>query len=201
MRALSKPNLLLIATLLHAPVEAEDKQLAGHLITVWSGDLPIILTAPHGGRQAVPGVGARRGVGVPQFTVERDSNTAELAEMVADKTAERLAAKPFVVIARFERKYIDANRAEAAAFESPAAKVHYDAYHQAIEAAVQAVRQKWGGGLLIDIHGQGAEAETIFRGTDNGKSVSGLEQRFGRDAIMGPKSILGWLAAKGHKIE
>jgi N-formylglutamate amidohydrolase len=201
MKPLTKPNLLLIATLLHEPLVAQDRPLARNFLTVWTGELPIILTAPHGGRQAVPGMAARRGIGVPQFTVERDNNTAELAELVAGKVSERMGAKPFLVIAHFERRYIDANRVETAAYESAEAKAYYDAYHGAIEAALQRMRQNWHAGLLLDIHGQGAEAETIFRGTDNGKSVSALEQRFGREAIAGPKSILGQLASKGYKIE
>ncbi len=84
---------------------------------------------------------------------------------------------------------------------APTSNRHYDAYHQALEAASCKVRRNWSAGLLLDIHGQGAQADTIFRGTDNGKSVSALEQRFGRAAMIGPKSILGQLAAKGYRIE
>ena len=57
------------------------------LLTLWAGTLPIILAAPHGGREPIPGVAPRRGIGVPQFVAERDSNTAELAEAVALKLA------------------------------------------------------------------------------------------------------------------
>ncbi|MGH7853765.1 MAG: N-formylglutamate amidohydrolase [Candidatus Binatia bacterium] len=201
MQNLSKLGILALATLLHAPLDAQEKKHPADFLTVWAGMLPIILAAPHGGRQAIPGLAVRRGIGVPQFTTERDNNTAELAELVAGKISARVAAKPFLVIARFERKYIDANRSEAAAYESADAKPHYDAYHQAIAAASDKISQNWNAGLLLDIHGQGAEADTIFRGTDNGKSVGALEQRFGKEAIIGSKSILGQLASKGYKIE
>lgn len=201
MKKLSQLGFVALATLLHAPLDAQEKNQPADFLTVWPGMLPIILAAPHGGRLAIPGVAARRGIGVPQFTTERDNNTAELAELVAVKISERLAAKPFLVIARFERKYIDANRADAVAYESASAKPHYDAYHQALEAASHKIRQSWNAGLLLDIHGQGAAADTIFRGTDNGKSVSALQQRFGREALTGPKSILGQLALKGYKID
>ena len=170
------------------------------LLTIWAGSLPIILAAPHGGRQAIPGIAPRRGVGVSQFTVVRDGNTAELAAAVAHKLTARMAAAPFLVVADFERKYLDTNRPAALAYESSAAKPYYDAYHRALEQAVEQVRQKWGGGHLLDIHGQGAEADSIFRGTDNGKSVSLMAQRFGREALTGAKSILGQLATRGYKI-
>ena len=201
MKNLSGATVLALATLLHASLDAQEKKTAAEFLTVWDGMLPIILSAPHGGRQAVPQLAPRRGIGVPQFTAERDNNTAELAEMVAGKIHERLGAKPFLVIAKFERKYIDANRSEAAAYETGAAKAYYDAYHQAIEAAANKINDSWSAGLLLDIHGQGAETDTIFRGTDNGRSVTALQRRFGREALTGPKSILGQLALKGYKIE
>jgi len=191
------------ALLIWVPVHAwaDEDQESGRWLTVWAGMLPITLAAPHGGRAAVPGIVVRRGVGVPQFTTERDSNTAELAERIGVKVAALLGTRPFLVIAHFERKFIDLNRTENSAFESAAAKPYYDAYHSAMKDALHRVRQRWGGGLLLDIHGQGTEPDTIFRGTNNGKSTARLRRRFGLAAIAGAKSILGQMAAKGYRVE
>jgi N-formylglutamate amidohydrolase len=201
MTKLPKLTALTLATLLHDPVDAQERKPAAEWITVAAGELPIILSAPHGGRAAIPELAARRGVGVPQFTTERDSNTAELVEVLGAKLAVRLGAQLFLVIARFERKYVDANRPETAAFESAEAKTYYDAYHAALAAAVLKVRRSWGTGLLLDLHGQGAERDTIFRGTDNGSSVAALVQRFGRESVTGPQSILGQMTSRGYKVE
>jgi len=198
--ALAKLGLVAIGVLLHGLLSAEEEQGPAKLLTVWAGMLPIILSAPHGGRESIPGVPVRRGIGVQQFTTERDSNTAELAEAIGRALGDRLDAKPFLIVARFERKYVDANRPHAAAYESAASKPYYEAYHRALEDASERVRQRWMGGLLLDIHGQGAEADTIFRGTDNGRSVSALQQKFGNEALTGPKSIIGQLALKGYKV-
>src|SRR5258705_5047198 len=136
-------------------VFAQDSTSAHRLLTVWAGSSPIILSAPHGGRQAIPGISSRRGIGVAQFAVERDGNTAELAEAVAGELSARLGGKPFLVVAAFERKCVDANRPAAMAFESIGAKPYYDAYHDGLRQAVAQVGQKWAGGLLLDLHGQG----------------------------------------------
>jgi N-formylglutamate amidohydrolase len=191
--------LITLAFFLPVQLFAQEQQEPAKLLTVWAGMLPIILSAPHGGREPIPGVPVRRGIGVPQFTTERDSNTAELAEAVANAIGNRLGANPFLIIARFDRKYVDANRPHAAAYESAAAKPYYEAYHRALEDASESVRKQWAGGILLDIHGQGAETSTIFRGTDNGKSVSALQKKFGKDALTGPKSIAGQMASKGYK--
>ena len=47
--------------------------------------------------------------------------------------------------------------------------------------AREAVRKQWGAGLLLDIHGQGSEIDTIFRGTAGGQSVKHLLDRHGEE--------------------
>ena len=194
-------RLLLIAiAFLNSPLWAQEKRIDESLLTVRAGMLPIILSAPHGGREPIPGILARKGIGVSQFTTERDANTGRLAERIAAKIEETLSAKPFLVIARFERKYVDANRAEVGAYESAEARPYYLAYHRALEQACDQVRRSWGRGLLLDIHGQRVEAQTIFRGTDNGRSISALDRLFGGEALAGQNSILGQMAVRGYKI-
>ena len=135
-------RLLLIAiAFLNASLWAQEKRNAESLLTVRVGMLPIILSAPHGGRAPIPDIAARRGIGVPQFTTERDSNTDELAEKIAMKMEEKLGARPFLVIARFGRKYADANRAEDRAYESAEARPYYLAYHRALAQACDQVRR------------------------------------------------------------
>jgi len=50
--------LPLLAVLLCPPVHAAGKAPAD-LVLVRQGELPIILTAPHGGREAIPGIAPR----------------------------------------------------------------------------------------------------------------------------------------------
>ncbi len=170
------------------------------LITVVQGDLPIVLSAPHGGREAVPEVPVRVGRGATQFVTVRDDNTAELTEQIAKLLEQNLKRKPFVVIARFERKYIDVNRPAEHAYESPLAKPHYDAYHAALAEACRTVLNRWQRGLLIDVHGQTLEDDTIFRGTNNRRSVTRLLEQSGEVALSGEHSVCGVLAGRGYKI-
>jgi len=194
-------RLVLIVTIifLQSPLWGQERP-EERFLTLWAGMLPIILSAPHGGRQSIPGVSVRRGIGVAQFTTERDSNTDELAETIAVRLEKRLNAKPFLVVARFERKYLDANRPTESAYESRAAKPYYDGYHSALREAHDRVRREWGRGLLLDIHGQGAQGKTIYRGTGNGRTVISLTQRFGKAAIIGPKSIFSQLERMGYEV-
>ena len=192
--------LLALTGWLQAEALAQSIVEAERLLTLTTGNLPLVLVAPHGGHEAISGIGIRQGNGVPQFKTGRDHNTAELAEAIALKLGQMSGVKPFLVIARFDRKYIDVNRPSIEAYEALEAQPYYAAFHRAVDEACRQIRQLWGRGLLLDIHGQAAEAKVIFRGTRHGKSVTDLVRRFGRPALTGPRSILGQLALRGYKI-
>jgi N-formylglutamate amidohydrolase len=170
------------------------------LVTVQRGTMPIILSVPHGGREPVAGVAQRQGKAAQKFAIVRDENTAELAERLVTMLEKKSGKKPYCVIARFARKYADANRPTKDAYESADAKPHYDAYHQALAEACREVRRRWGRGILLDLHGQSAQPEIIFRGTGNGKTVTLLCSRFGKTVLSGPQSLFGQLQSQGYQI-
>jgi N-formylglutamate amidohydrolase len=62
------------------------------------------------------------------------------------------------------------------------------------------VRAKHGRGLLLDIHSQGMFPDSVVRGTQDGKTVALLRQRFGEKAHTGPDSFFGLLGAAGVKV-
>lgn len=193
--------LLLVVALLpgvdareRAPLKPED------LVLIQKGTIPIIVSAPHGGRQKVPDVPERRGKGLTNFYTLIDRKTFELSEQFAEDLGRSLKGKPWLVLARFDRLYIDANRPADEAYESDRARPVYDAYHGALASACKAVKSKHGRGLLLDIHGQGEFRDSICRGTKNGKSVTVLKERSGWPAITGKRSVLGYLQDAGYSV-
>ena len=164
-------------------------------LVVAPGELPVILTAPHGGT-AMAGLSTRQ-----RGTQSRDVHTLEVTLALAQRLNQILGAPPYVVAAKFSRKAIDANRAAAEAFDDAGAPPLYRAYHDAIAGFVAEARQRFGdGALLIDIHGQATDALTVFRGTQDGATVRRLLARAGDAALIGPSSVLGALAAKGYAV-
>jgi N-formylglutamate amidohydrolase len=166
------------------------------LVISRSGNLPILLTAPHGGTERVADVPARR-----HGVTTTDARTSELTLAVAKRIEEALGAEPYVVAARFKRQYIDANRAETEALESPAAKPAYAAYHDRIRAFVSEIRRRFPqGGLLLDIHGQSDDPGVVHRGTKDGATVAALIRRGGEAALTGPQSVFGALQSRGYQV-
>jgi N-formylglutamate amidohydrolase len=197
-RLLGVPLLGALPTCVRAGTTPED------LVLVQPGTLPILLTAPHGGRMPVPGVEQRKAPDrVPKgmtFVTDTDPQTDRLAEGIAARVRTLTQADVHLVVARFERKYIDANRAPEIAFDSTLAGPYYDFYHRAIRRVVDQIRQTHRHGLLLDIHGQHKMPDALVRGTINGRSVRRLLDRAGIDAVTGDKGLFGQLERQGFQV-
>jgi N-formylglutamate amidohydrolase len=188
--------------LAHLPAArtAPDDPKPEDLVLVRKGTLPVIVSAPHGGRERVPGVPDRLGKGIPAFQTVLDANTDLLAEAFSAELERLLKGKPWLVVARFDRKSLDANRPREHAYESEKARPYFDRYHDSLEAACKAVKEEFGRGLLLDIHGQGEFRDAVCRGTQNGKTVTLLRQRYGWRAFTGKNSVMGQLQNRGYKV-
>jgi N-formylglutamate amidohydrolase len=196
--------LFVVSLCLLLPQPAFSSPVDDELLIIRDGDLPILITAPHGGKLDLPDVPARTGDGLKKgpsgFFAGRDTGTEELALKVVELLDQKLPGSPSCVISRVHRKYIDFNRPPEIAVEHSKARVVYDSFHHAARSSVQRIRAKHSRGLLIDIHGQGSSASTVYRGTSNGVTVEQLRRTFGEEAHTGPQSLLGLLAAKGWKV-
>lgn len=115
------------------------------------GDLPVVISVPHGGA-LTPASIPNRTVG----TTVTDTNTVELGRALADALRVRTGRTPHLVIVHLRRTKLDANRevVEAAQGNAEATRA-WEEYHAFIEQATNAVRQRSGTGVYIDLHGHG----------------------------------------------
>lgn len=186
----------LLALLLCLPAAAG---LAASPVLVEPGELPVILAAPHGGELPVPGCGERGAAGA-RFVNRPDLRTDRLARGIADELRHLTGRSPYLVIANFHRKYIDANRPPAEAYDGAGCAATYDAYHAALRNQVAEVRARFPHAMLFDLHGQTAFRDAVLRGTRQGRTVQALLARAGATAITGPDSVFGRLAALGYTV-
>jgi N-formylglutamate amidohydrolase len=144
------------------------------------GELPLLLTCPHDGRGAPPGVKVRSEEPQPgcgRVRLDADLFTRQIT-LGLSAAVEDLTARPFSVIARFRRRFIDANRKAKCAFDSKAARPFYDAYHRRITLGIAEIKRTFPNrGLLVDIHGAADQDDPgihVLLGTDNGNSLKRL---------------------------
>ncbi len=165
-------------------------------ITSHPGELPLILTVPHDGDRSIFGV-ARR----DQGTFVRDTLTQNLAQRTVEQLHQRTGKRPYLVMFNVARPFVDVNRAAEEAFESPKAEPAYRMYHDTVARHVAELKARFPrGALLVDVHGQGAEAQTTFRGTRAGLTVKALRAQHGAMAVAGPQSLMGELDARGYRV-
>lgn len=114
-----------------------------------AGDLPIVLTSPHGGRLR-PDTIPNRTKGV----TDMDVNTQELARALVAELLARSGRHAHLIASHLHRSKLDPNREiEEAAQGDPIAQKAWHEFHAAIRGALEAAVARHGFAFLIDLHG------------------------------------------------
>src|SRR5436190_8114704 len=199
-------RFLLLAGLLVAcarPLAAADYQPGqtyfgrNDYVEYLAGDLPVILSAPHGGRLR-PEEMPDRTAGTFAF----DTNTQELARAVADELHARTGHWPHIIICRVNRRKVDCNReiVEAAAGNPHAEQVWRD-FQGFIDAAQADVVRRHGRGIYIDLHGHGhpnARLELGYLHSVEQLAVSDVELNSGPYAADGSLAAIAALNRRSY---
>ena len=123
-----------------------------------AGNLPIILSAPHGGWKT-PDEIADRTYG----TTVTDANTYELTKTIMDTLTARFGGKPHVIFSQLKRTKLDPNReSEEAAQGEKYAMRAWEEYHYYIETAKSQITSQFGSGILFDMHGHGINPDGVY---------------------------------------
>lgn len=173
--------------------------------TYQSGNVPILITVPHGGSDAPANVDART-TSFDDFNTSRESHLRDIALALASELDGVHGITPYLVIGESHRQYIDYNRDELdpvsgglnEAYEDPDANVYYDEYHGRIAGYVSDIKSTYGSGLLIDMHGQSSVASKLVRGTSNGDSIWALLSGHEVVGITASEEYPGETAAMAH---
>jgi N-formylglutamate amidohydrolase len=142
----------------------------------------------------------------PTFETDHDLCTRTVTTGLAQHLLDLTGEAPSVVIAEFEREYIDANRSPDCAFEpvQPTdAQQFYDEYHNTVRQFIDDIRAENGKlVLLFDIHGtvgiEGNLAE-LYLGTVNGLTVKRLVEA-DPQAMQRRRSLRGCLETAGYSV-
>lgn len=127
-----------------------------------AGNMPIILSAPHGGLLNPSSLPDRSCSGC---STVNDFNTQELARALASSIHEQTGCWPHLVINRLHRRKLDANRdLEEAADGHPVAGQAWADFHAFLGIAKEQVSNQFGKGLYIDLHGHGHAVQRLELG-------------------------------------
>jgi len=126
------------------------------------GNLPIILSAPHGGEKKPIDIPDRNCNGCVTIN---DTNTQELTREVMAAIVEQTGCYPYVILNRLHRSKLDANReiVEAADGNSKA-EAAWTFYHAQVDSSRKFVTASHGKGIFLDLHGHGHEIQRLELG-------------------------------------
>jgi hypothetical protein len=167
---------------------------ANSWVEMIAGELPIIVSAPHGGaiRADLP---TRTG----NVTIATDLQTEELARDIGSVFRSEIGRAPSLVIMRLHREKIDANREIVEAAQgNPAAERAWYEYHGFIEAARAAIVDAQREGFYIDLHGHGHPINRLEVGYMlSAVNLRGSNQALDADSMVQKSSIRARVAASG----
>lgn len=211
------PLLLLLAALSRAGEPAPGTPAFGaeRYVEHIRGELPIVLTSPHGGR-LTPGDIPTRTEGVNTM----DANTQELARSLAAELHRRTGRHVDLIASHLHRSRLDPNREiKEAAQGGAVAERAWREFHAAIGRALAAAVARHGFAFLIDLHGHShpvarlelgyalnnvqlnqPDAAFDAAGLIATSTLADLHQRRGGSAaslLRGPRSLGALLAERG----
>jgi hypothetical protein len=145
-----------------AGLQAELRARDDAELLVVPGQLPLVISAPHGGGLRPMAWPVREG-GVQV----RDTNTYPIALALGEAIRRRTGQTPSLIASRVHRRHLDLNRdakESGAELGEPQRSLWQD-YHGGIEQACRLAQRQGGGrALLIDLHGHGHEHGLIELG-------------------------------------
>ena len=134
------------------------------------GSLPVVLSAPHGGREKPDELPDRE-----KGTFAVDTNPLELARAIDEAFVARTGQHPHVILCRVARRKVDCNReiTEGAAGHPLAEQIWKD-FQGFVRTAQQTVVAKHGKGFYIDLHGHGHADARLELGYAHDREEFGL---------------------------
>ena len=140
-----------------------------------TGNVPIIFSVPHG---STTEGGSIDNVSLikrtennmdekdPSFSTVLDTRTLSLSRKIDEVFFKKTGKHPYIILGKMSRKYVDFNRKRGYGVPKggTANGVVWDTYHEFVKEARKSVEEKFGLGLLLDIHGHGHSIKRIEAG-------------------------------------
>jgi hypothetical protein len=112
------------------------------------GNLPIVISAPHGGYNKSDEINDRT-----RSSLHQDKQTLELTLELQKQFLNATGRYPYVILNKLHRSELDPNREYEVAVQGDSiAGIAFREFHNFIETAEREVFEKWGTGFYVDVH-------------------------------------------------
>lgn len=195
-----RPLFAILITLFLGSVQAADVTPGASLfgqhqfIEYIPGDLPLVIAAPHGGRNKPAEIPTRT-----DGVVDIDANTQELARTIASVIHAQTGRHIHLVICHLHRSKLDANRELLEATQgSQLAENAWQEHHAYIDQACAAAVKQFGVAFLIDLHGHGHSDSRVELGyLHNALDLADCDEALNESTYVNSGS-LRWIADRSQ---
>jgi hypothetical protein len=144
------------------PKDIVSKKTLDIYTEVQYGNMPLIISVPHGGVENPSTIPDRT---CPNITTDTDSKTIELANAIDSVCKADYVFQPYLVINYLKRTKLDQNREiiEATCSNSSIETI-WKNYHFSIDTSISKVLNKYPQCLFIDLHGHGHTKQRLELG-------------------------------------
>lgn len=126
------------------------------------GNMPLIISVPHGGQLTPAAVPDRSCAGITTVT---DGSTIELAKEISKALKSQYNVEPYIVICHLKRTKIDQNREiEEATCGNKEVEAPWHRFHHYIDTALANAVKQYGAAIYIDLHGHGHDKQRLELG-------------------------------------
>lgn len=169
-----------------------------------TGNYPLIITIPHGGKTVVSGFPTRTKENCPDpnFTTVLDKNTYELGCMIDSMVFVQTGRRPFLVYCSLKRTHIDMNRSLQYAVPNSDVELTgiYNYFYDKIMSAKKTIADSgYTTGLLIDIHGHSHQKQRVELGYQLSGATLGMTDAALNSQNYASKSSIYYLALHNKK--
>jgi hypothetical protein len=135
---------------------------ANNYIEYIAGNVPIIISAAHGGDMSPAEIPTRN---CSACVTVADAATQELVRAMGASMQRLFGCSPHIIINRLHRRKLDANREIVEAAQgNPQAERAWNEFHQFTDSAKRAVERSFGRGFYLDMHGHGHDIQRLELG-------------------------------------
>lgn len=168
-----------------------------HFTEYIEGNMPLVISVPHGGATLLPEVPLRNCKGAVTVT---DSKTIELAREIQKSFEEKHNLTPHIIICHLSRKNVDQNRAiEEGTCGNEAMRTPWNNFHHYIDSALNLAAKQYGQTVYIDLHGHGHKNQRLELGyLLKGDELAGLKKA--DKVTLAKKSSVNNLLLKNKKL-
>ena len=164
------------------------------------GNMPLVISVPHGGATLLDSISLRSCKGAVTVT---DSRTIELAREIQKSFQEKYNLTPHIVICHLSRKNVDQNRemVEGTCGNEKMEKP-WKQFHHYIDSALSLAVGKYGNSVYIDLHGHGHPNQRLELGyLLKAEHLVDLDKTLNDDSVSKKTSLNNLLVSKPVLLE